>query len=399
MASAPLHQNEDERLKTLQLLAILDTLEEQAYDDLTFLAAQICDTPIALVSLVDRDRQWFKSHYGLDARETPREYAFCAHAILDDGPFIICNSDEDERFLDNPLVTGEPYVKFYTGVPLVLEGSMPVGTLCVIDHEARKLSESQLHALEALSRQVVSQLELRLKVNELQGLDRIKDNFIAMVSHELRTPLTSIKGSLSLLPGVLGKTKDRKTTELVDIALRNCGRLESLVNDILDASKLDAGKLDMDIQPYPLLEMVEESIQLNTPYVAGYGCNLKLIKGVGNSVMAKVDKSRFFQVLANLISNAAKFSSAGDSLIVDASLDKGMACISVIDNGMGISINSQKNIFKRFPEIDMGIDSEAPRTGLGLNICKSLVEQMGGSIDFKSELGKGSRFYFTIPVL
>ena len=132
--------NEQERQNTLNELNILDTLEEQSYDDLTLLAAKICNSPISLVSLIDKDRQWFKSHYGLEARETPREYAFCAHAIHHDELFYIPESEKDERFSDNPLVTNEPYVKFYAGIPLKVKNHN-VGTLCVIDNQPKELTE------------------------------------------------------------------------------------------------------------------------------------------------------------------------------------------------------------------------------------------------------------------
>lgn len=166
MQILPLLDNEEERLRALERLDILDTLEEQDYDDLTFLAAQLCDTPIALISLVDDKRQWFKSHHGLDVRETPRDFAFCAHAIHGDELFIIEDSDNDERFYDNPLVTSKPHVKFYAGMPLYIDNKYPIGTLCVVDDHARKLSEKEKKALEALSRQAVNQLELRLKVKQ-----------------------------------------------------------------------------------------------------------------------------------------------------------------------------------------------------------------------------------------
>ena len=152
MKISPPLDNEEERLRALDSLHILDTLEEQAYDDLTLLAAQLCDTPVALISLVDDTRQWFKSHHGIDVRETSRDLAFCAHAIHGDELFLIEDADKDERFHDNPLVIGGPHVKFYAGIPLYVDHIYPVGTLCVIDDHARSLSDEQKRALEALSR-------------------------------------------------------------------------------------------------------------------------------------------------------------------------------------------------------------------------------------------------------
>ena len=216
MIEANIPENEDDRLRKLYELGILDTLEEQAYDDLTRLAAEICGTPIALVSLVDRDRQWFKSHHGLNARETPREYAFCAHAILGDDTFIIEDSSKDERFVDNPLAVGEPHVKFYAGAPLIMSDNNKLGTLCVIGNEARTITHAQKEALEVLARQVVSQLELRLNLKELERLDHSKDEFISMVSHELRTPLTAIYGSLSLLVNNKVGELDEKQQQLAE---------------------------------------------------------------------------------------------------------------------------------------------------------------------------------------
>lgn len=168
MSAAPLPENETERLDELKTSGLLDTLPEQAFDDITFLAAQITTTPIALVSLVDEDRQWFKSRVGLGISETPRSQAFCGHAILEpDTVLIVPDATADLRFADNPLVTGELGARFYAGVPLVTASGNALGTLCVLDHTPRGLSETEERALRALSRQVIAQIELRQRVTQL----------------------------------------------------------------------------------------------------------------------------------------------------------------------------------------------------------------------------------------
>ncbi|MFP4296976.1 MAG: adenylate/guanylate cyclase domain-containing protein [Spirulinaceae cyanobacterium] len=163
-------ENEEERLAALEQYGILDTLPEQAFDDLTGLAAYICDTPIALVSLIDANRQWFKSKVGLgDVSETPRESSFCAHAILNPkAVLVIPDATQDERFARNPLVVGPPYIRFYAGAPLVTPSGFPIGTLCAIDTKPRQLSKKQLEALQRLSRQAIAQMELQINLTRLE---------------------------------------------------------------------------------------------------------------------------------------------------------------------------------------------------------------------------------------
>ncbi len=169
MAHSPIPQNEQDRLKALLKYQVLDTESERAFDDLTALAAYICGTPIALVSLVDHSRQWFKSKVGIEVTETPRELAFCAHTICQPTDLLIVpNALHDPRFATNPLVTSDPNIRFYAGAPLVTPDGFAVGSLCVIDRVARELSLEQIQALAALSRQVISQLELRINVAKLK---------------------------------------------------------------------------------------------------------------------------------------------------------------------------------------------------------------------------------------
>lgn len=163
------YEAEARRLEALARYRVLDTPPERAFDDLALLASRICETPIALVSLVDETRQWFKARVGLEARETARSMAFCAHAIRGSELFVVPDAAQDPRFSDNPLVTGPPHIRFYAGSPLVTPDGWALGTICAIDRVPRSLSPEHREALQALARQVVAQLELRSRFSELQA--------------------------------------------------------------------------------------------------------------------------------------------------------------------------------------------------------------------------------------
>ena len=164
---APLPKNEAKRLKVLWQYDVLDTVPEEVFDDLTDLAAHICESPIALISLVDENRQWFKSRVGTSLKETSRDISFCAHAILQNGLFIISDATKDPRFQDNPIVTGPPKIRFYAGVPLRSPDGYALGTLCVLDKKPKELRPEQKRALMVLARHVETQLELRRHAKEL----------------------------------------------------------------------------------------------------------------------------------------------------------------------------------------------------------------------------------------
>ena len=165
--SAPIPRNESKRLKVLWQYEVLDTVPEEVFDDLTELAARICEAPIALISLVDEQRQWFKSKVGTDVNETSRDISFCTYAITQPDLFIVPDATLDERFANNPLVTSEPKIRFYAGAPLITPDGYSLGTLCVIDKVPRELRVEQKQALSILAHHVVSQLELRRRSREL----------------------------------------------------------------------------------------------------------------------------------------------------------------------------------------------------------------------------------------
>jgi len=168
----PVQKNEGQRIKVLWQYEILDTVPEEVFDDLTELAARICEAPIALITLVDEDRQWFKSKVGVTINETSRDISFCGHAIEQSDLFIVPDATLGKRFAKNPLVTSEPKIRFYAGAPLITPDGYALGTLCVIDKVPRELRPDQRSALRVLARHIMTQLELRRRSRELMNVHK-----------------------------------------------------------------------------------------------------------------------------------------------------------------------------------------------------------------------------------
>ena len=169
----PIPANEADRLRSVKLYRILDSGAEKTFDDLARLAAAICETPISLITLIDSDRQWFKSKVGMDIAQTSRDVSFCAHALVDNKMLVVEDASKDPRFADNPYVTAEAPVRFYAGAPLVMADGNSLGTLCVVDRKPRKLSPAQLDALAILRGAVVTQIELRRATADLRDAERL----------------------------------------------------------------------------------------------------------------------------------------------------------------------------------------------------------------------------------
>ncbi|MBD2499341.1 GAF domain-containing protein [Anabaena azotica] len=269
--TAPLPNNEAQRLEALLEYKILDTPSEAGFDDLTSLASHICGTPIALVTLVDRHRQWFKSKIGVDAIETPRDIAFCAHAILQSDIFIIPDATADERFATNPFVTSEPNIRFYAGVPLTNSEGYALGTLCVVDYVPRKLTPEQVEALQILGRQVLKLMELRRNLANLVLVSNRRKQVEKMRKHFFQKVAGGF-GLASLILILIGLVSYRSTTILINSSNQvtktqeTINTLEALLSQIKDAETGQHGYIltgkERYLQPYQTAQAkVEEKIE------------------------------------------------------------------------------------------------------------------------------------------
>ncbi|HEV2080743.1 MAG TPA: GAF domain-containing sensor histidine kinase [Allosphingosinicella sp.] len=401
MIPPPIPNQEEARLAALKRYQIEGVGREAAFDHATDLAAHLFEVPISLVSIVGAEEQRFKGATGLAAPCTSRDVSFCGHALHRTDVLVVEDALKDERFFDNPLVTGDPHIRFYAGAPLLLgDGTIP-GTLCLIDRKPRSFSREEEEDLTRLAKLVVVIIEMRLEsivAEERQhALARMKDEFVAATSHELRTPLTSIAGSLGLLlAGAAGDLPER-ARRLVGIAHSNSKRLVGLVNDILDMDKLASGKMHLDSDPVDVAQVLGETVEANGGFAADH-CVRLVSDPVPSGLKVLADHRRLLQVLTNLLSNAVKFSPKDGTVTLSArESEEGRVRITVADKGRGIPEEFKSRIFSRFAQADASDEREKGGTGLGLAIVKEIVTQMGGAVSFDTALGEGTSFHVDLP--
>lgn len=421
-------QNEPLRLHALYEYDILHTSPEKDYDDITFIASEICHTPIALITLIDIEKQWVKSSQGFNATEISRDNSFCAHAIMNPNEIMIVQRPStDARFYDNPMVTGEPNIAFYAGVPLINPDGFVLGTLCVIDNKSNKLSQKQLESLKILSNQVMRLMELHKKQIELKRAGsellrknreleevnqylknaketaeramRAKSDFLATMSHEIRTPMNGVIGILSLLQ------KTQLTEEQQDYVntIRISGdSLLTIINDILDFSKIESGKLHLEHNPFDLRLCLEEVFDLFAINATKKG--IQLMSYVSPKLRVKIlgDVNRLRQILINLIGNAVKFTPKGyvkvDIDVIHENTEKGTIDLMfrIIDTGIGIPKDKINKLFTPFTQVNTSISRQYGGTGLGLAITARIIQLKGGLINVSSIEHKGSQFTFNL---
>ncbi len=402
MLNPPIPKNEKERLARLYEYSLLDTMDEKEYDQITKMAALLCDAPISLISLIDRDRQWFKSSFGLDSKQTPRDQAFCAHAINEpDRPLVVSDSREDERFKDNPLVAGEPNIGFYAGFPLVTKDNLALGTLCVIDRKARDISEREIESLEILANQVVKLFELRRTslekdryLKDLEARNKNLEEFARVAAHDIKSPLANIRSTAEL---VLAKADnlEEEQKELIGLMMDSSDQLSSLIDGILRHSRTNELILE-ERSWFSLPNLVDKNLKMLEP-INSAELDMEVEPGLDQIYS---NRTAWQQIIINLVANALKYNNnPAPKVTVHLKANERNIILEVKDNGPGIAFEDQERIFRIFQTTSNRDHTGSTGTGIGLATVKNIVNGIGGEISLQSTLGEGASFIVSIPVI
>ncbi|MBA2380603.1 MAG: GAF domain-containing protein [Chloroflexi bacterium] len=390
--------DEAERLAAIRRYDILDTPPDGAFDRITALAARLFNVPIAIVSIVDHDRIWFKSHHGLDVDEIERLPGLCASAILQPGPWIVANAPIDPRALANPLVAGEFGLKFYAAAPLRTADGHNLGTLCVLDFQPRQLTADETATLEDLSAMVMSELDLRLAtrraLEQAQERELLKDAFVGMLSHELRTPITTIYAAAHLLTSNEAVKADPRASELFPDIASEAEHLLRLTEDLLVLTRIEQGQLVASAEPVLLQRVLPHAIT-----VAGRRWSGRSIRLTTDPDLPPVAGDQVYveQVVTNLLSNALKYSAAESAIDVVARRVDHEVEVRIRDRGIGVAPDQREAIFGLLVRTDVAT-RHAPGAGIGLYVCRRLLETMGGRIWAEAAPDRGTVFAFRVPI-
>ncbi len=398
MTAAAKPKNEKLRLEALNSLNVLDTEFEKEFDEITKLAAYICDADIALISLVDKDRQWFKSKYGLAICETPRDISFCAHAILDPkNPLIVEDARVDERFYNNPLTEIDKIVVFYAGIPLLDKDGLALGTLCVIDSKPKKLSEKQLESLKSLANQTIMLFELNKKNRDLKDVqsklkkrnDSLRE-FARVISHDLKMPLANVITSTDLLKLKLGDKLDSESLEYFEYIKISSFSMSNYIGDILEHYESES-LINHKPEKFVLNDLLQEIVSL---------LSIKpdfTINFPKENPILESNKLALKQIFFNLIGNSIKYNDKEQIIVsIETKEDDIFYHFKITDNGMGIPKNKLEVIFDLFAIANHTDRNGNKGNGIGLSTVKKLVKKLGGEIKVSSQEKIQTTFEFSI---
>jgi signal transduction histidine kinase len=387
-------------------------------DELVQFAAQICQTPFALIRFFQDETHSLGATVGLDLQTTvPVDRGFSTFINNTSGELIIPDTLSHPIYAESPIVHQPPYIRFYAGIALTTQGTT-LGILCVADTKPRQLSSSQIQALHSLGHQIVTHLELQRYVGQLEeqvkqrtqelastlilaeAANQHKTEFLANISHELRTPLTTILGFARLLHDQIHGKLNPKQTQYVDLIHTSGQHLLDLINDLLDLSKVEAGRMELDLQPVAPADICDRVLALMRERADDKNITLTFENHLPNRLKtALLDDRKVYQILVNLVSNAIKFTPAKGQVILRLSLERNsMLHFSVSDTGVGIPWDKQAKVFEAFYQVENSMQRQTGGTGLGLTLCRQFAKLMNGSIELESQLNRGSTFIVQIPL-
>ncbi len=402
----PLPLDEDARLATLRSYAVLDTPPERDFDDLAALAALVCQTPIALIGFIDKERQWYKARVGFGLAETPRVLGFCDHAIQQNGGvFVVRDTSADPRFARNPFVLGESNIRFYAGAPVVARDGAALGTVCVLDRRPRDLDESQAQLLDATARQVMAQLELRRALaherertaleEELRREGEFRERFIGILGHDLRNPLSAIAVAAHVLSHQSKLPPAER--EVVTRIASSASRMARMVDDLLDLSH---SRLKGGIPIAPRLCDLAEICRQAVSELELANPDRKLefqVKGDGGR--GYWDPDRMAQVVSNLVGNALQHGAVDAPVRVVLRGSGPGVQLEVGNQGPPIPEEEAENLFDPFRRGALPDGASVPHRslGLGLYIVHEIVTAHGGEIGVRSSQREGTTFTIRLP--
>lgn len=382
MRTYPLPFNEEARVSAVQNVPGLTKENQDVFDSLCHATAALLDCPIAHISVVEEDTQWYKSVVGIELSEMPKNNSFCTHTIMSDAPFIVTDLGSDPKFREHPMVReGGPQARFYAGVPLVLASGFRFGSLCALDLVPHEMpDEKLLKVLEHLGKSVVAALEKAPAEPAAQNTDQGQTTFLTLVGHELRTPLTIVNGGLRLLEH---KLEDDTAKRLAKSSINSTEHLSKLIESILNFSNMATGELQLNEEATNLSELLQKLTEIHAPAIADGGKTLRMFEsGIEQPVW--LDPEHINICVTSILLNSALH--GGDVIDLSCKIGEGDHIeILVIDDG---HIDQHVDLAELYRPFVVGGDVDQRDTrgglGLGLPMTRKLVELHGGEFEVRS---------------
>ncbi len=386
-------KDEADRLSALYSYGILDTEAESDFDELVKLASYITDTPISLITLIDKDRQWYKSKLGIDGKETAREVAFCAYAIHQNSLMVVPDATKDDRFVGNPFVTGTPDIRFYAGMPLTTPTGFKLGTLCVIDDKPRTLTPDQVSALEILGKHVMKLMELRRRNEEMKRLGELHKRLLSIIGHDLRSPINNIRSLIELA------TEHDLSIEELNSMLpglkKSVDSTSLLLNNLLEWASSQLHTRTIFKKPLPLMKIAHSLIESNQLLFQRKSNHV--INSIQVDHIAMGDRNMTDFILRNLLMNANKFTENG-TITLSSSIVGDTIILTVSDTGSGIEPAILQHVFDWEVKTSTTGSQGEKGSGLGLPMSFEFAQSQGGTLTVESTFGSGSLFSLILPI-